>query len=89
MANVGVPNTAAEMREVQAIARTLGLDIATLEIWRAEDIAPAFEALKAGTEALFVVGDPLTFTNRIQINTLAQGARLPTTYAIREFNSHP
>jgi putative ABC transport system substrate-binding protein len=85
MANVGVPDTAAEMREVQAIARTLGLDVATLEIRRADDIAPAFEAVKPGTEALFVVGDPLTFTNRIHINTLAQGARLPTTYAIREF----
>jgi putative tryptophan/tyrosine transport system substrate-binding protein len=82
---VGVPDTAAEMREVQAIARTLGLDVATLEIRRADDIAPAFEAVKPGTEALFVVGDPLTFTNRIHINTLAQGARLPTTYAIREF----
>jgi putative tryptophan/tyrosine transport system substrate-binding protein len=85
MANVGVPDTAAEMREVQAIARTLALDVATLEIRRAEDIAPAFETLKSGTEALFVVGDPLTFTNRIQINTSALGARLPTTYAIREF----
>jgi putative tryptophan/tyrosine transport system substrate-binding protein len=40
MANVGVPDAAAEMREVQAIARTLGLDVATLEIRRAVDIAP-------------------------------------------------
>jgi putative tryptophan/tyrosine transport system substrate-binding protein len=85
MANVGVPDTAAEMREVQALARTLGLDVTALHIRRAEDIAPAFEALKPGTEALFVVGDPLTFTNRIQINSLAQGARLPTLYSIREF----
>jgi putative tryptophan/tyrosine transport system substrate-binding protein len=85
MANVGVPDTAAELREVQAIAGTLGLDVTTLEIRRADDIAPAFEALKPGTEALFVVGDPLTFTNRIRINASAQGARLPTTYAIREF----
>jgi ABC-type uncharacterized transport system substrate-binding protein len=85
MANVGVSDTAAEMREVQGLARTLGLDVAVLEIRRAEDIAPAFEALKPGTEALFVVGDPLTFANRIQINSLAQVARLPTFYSIREF----
>jgi putative ABC transport system substrate-binding protein len=85
MANVGVSDTAAEMREVQGLARTLGLDVAVLQIRQAEDIAPALEARKPGTEALFVVGDPLTFANRIQINSLAQGARLPTFYSIREF----
>src|SRR5262249_34653420 len=85
MANVGVSGTAAEMREVEGLARTLGLDVSVLQIRRAEDIAPAFEALKPKTEALFVVGDSLTFTNRIQINSLAQGARLPTIYSIREF----
>jgi ABC-type uncharacterized transport system substrate-binding protein len=85
MANVSVSDTAAEMREVQGLARTLCLDVTALHIRRAGDIGPAFEALKPGTEALFVVGDPLTFTNRIQINSLAQGARLPTLYSIREF----
>jgi ABC-type uncharacterized transport system substrate-binding protein len=35
-----------EMSEVQATASTLGLEVATLEIRRAEDIAPAFKALK-------------------------------------------
>ena len=85
MANVGVSDTAAEMHEVQTIAGTLGLEVSKLEIWRVEDIAPAFEALKPGTDALFVVGGPLTFINRVQITNLAQAARLPATYAIREF----
>ena len=30
-------------------------------------------------------GDLLVFTNRIRINTLAAGARLPTLHATREF----
>jgi putative ABC transport system substrate-binding protein len=85
MANVGVPDTAAEMREVEALAGTLGLDVAVLQIRQAEDIAPAFDRLKPGTQALFVVGDSLTFTNRAQINSLAQRAHLPTIYSIREF----
>jgi putative ABC transport system substrate-binding protein len=85
MANVGVPDIAAETHEIQAVARTLSLDVATVEIRQAEDIAPAFETLKPGTEALFVVGDPLTFTNRTIINTLAQRARLPTMYSMRGF----
>ena len=41
MANVGVANAVLEMGEVQAAARTLGLEVATPEIRRAEDIAPA------------------------------------------------
>ena len=32
-----------------------------------------------------MVGDPLTFTNRMQIGSWALKQRLPTTYAIREF----
>ena len=73
------------MGEVQAAARTLGLEVAALEIRRAEDIAPAFEALKGRADALYVVGDPLVITNRIRINTLALAARLPTMYNIREY----
>jgi putative ABC transport system substrate-binding protein len=34
---------------------------------------------------LYVFGDPLMGTNRIRTNTLAQGARLPTIYNLREF----
>ena len=72
------------MREVQAAASALGIEGATVEIRRAEDIAPAFEALKGRVDALYVAVDPLVNTNRIRINTLALGARLPTMHGIRE-----
>jgi putative ABC transport system substrate-binding protein len=85
LANVSYPAAVLEMAEVQATARTLGLEVATLEIRRAEDIAPAFEALKGGAEALYVCGDPLVLVNRIRINTLALGARLPTMLSNRVF----
>ncbi len=86
LANVGNPNAVPEVGEVRAAARTLGLEVAVFEIRRTEDIAPAFEALiKDRSEALYVVGDPLLTTNRIRLNTLALGARLPTSYANREF----
>src|SRR6266581_58660 len=49
MANVGYPAAALEMVEIQTTARTLGLEVATLEIRRAEDIAAAFEAPKDQT----------------------------------------
>jgi putative ABC transport system substrate-binding protein len=73
------------MREVQATAQTLGLEVATLEIRRAEDIAPASEALKGRAQALYMTFDYLTGTNRIRINTLALGARLPTMHGQREY----
>jgi putative ABC transport system substrate-binding protein len=85
MANVGNPAPMLEMGEVSNIARTLGLEAATFEIRRAEDIAPAFDALKGRGDALYVCVDPLLSTNRVRINTLAQGARLPTMYGLREY----
>ena len=48
------PGAVQEMGEVQAAARTLGLEVATSEIRRAEDIAPAFDALKERADALYV-----------------------------------
>ena len=63
MANVAYPASVLETSEVQAAARTLGLEVATLEIRRAEDIAPAFETLKGRAEALYVCNDPLMATN--------------------------
>jgi len=85
MANAGYPAAVLEMAEVQATARTLGLEVTTLEIGRAEDIAPAFEALKGRAEALYVCSDILTTTNRVRVNTLALTARLPMMYGVREY----
>jgi putative tryptophan/tyrosine transport system substrate-binding protein len=85
LANVGNPGSVQEMGEVQAGAGTLGLDVATSEIRRAEDIAPAFEALKGRADALYVCGDPLVDTNRVRIITLALAARLPTISDFREY----
>jgi len=85
MANVELPSAASEMREVQTAARTLDLDATTFPIRRAEDIAPAFEALKGSADALYVVGDGLVITHRVRINTLALIARLPTIYPVREY----
>jgi len=85
MANVDYPAAVKEMDEIQAAAGALGLDVATFEIRRAEDIAPAFEALKGRAEALYVVGDALVMTHRVRINTLALSTRLPTIFFLREY----
>jgi putative ABC transport system substrate-binding protein len=82
--NIGNPANVTEMGEVQAAAGTLDLAVVALEIRRAEDIGPAFEALKGRADALYVQGDLLTIANRTAINIRALAARLPTTYAFRE-----
>jgi putative tryptophan/tyrosine transport system substrate-binding protein len=84
MANAGYPAAVLEMRETQAAAHTLGLEVAALEIRRAEDISPAFETLKGGADALYVVFDPLVSANRTRIDILSLGARLPTMHGNRE-----
>jgi putative ABC transport system substrate-binding protein len=85
MGNVGNPFTVLEMGEVQEAAGKLGLAVITLEIRQAQDIAPAFEALKARSQALYVCTDALANTNRIRINILAAAARLPTMHGSRDY----
>ena len=85
MAHVGNPGAVLELAEAQAAARALGLEVATLEIRRAEDIAPAFEALNGRVDALYIETDALIFTHRIRINTLALAARLPTMHSVRAY----
>jgi putative ABC transport system substrate-binding protein len=85
MAGAGSPGAMLEMGNVQAAAGTLGLEVSAFEIRRAEDIAPAFQALKGRMEALYVVTDAMLFTNRTRIHTLAMSARLPTVCNYREY----
>jgi putative ABC transport system substrate-binding protein len=85
MGNVSNPANVLEMGEAQAAARKLGLEVTTSEIRRAEDITPAFEALRERADALYLCADPLMITNRTRINILAVGARLPTMHGLREY----
>jgi putative tryptophan/tyrosine transport system substrate-binding protein len=85
LANVDNPFSVLELGEAQAAARALNLEFDTLEIRRAEDITHAFEAIKSRAEALYVCADGLVNANRIRINTLALGARLPTMHGYRDY----
>jgi putative ABC transport system substrate-binding protein len=85
LANIGLRESAQELSEVDAAARKLGLDVARLEIRRAQDIEPAFEALKGQAGALYVVIDGLVGANHMRIKTLALAARLPTIFNTRTY----
>jgi ABC-type uncharacterized transport system substrate-binding protein len=84
LANSGNISAALEMRDAQAAARALGWQVITPEVRRAEDLAPAIETLKGRSDALYVVIDLLTITNRSRISSLALAARLPTVHGSRD-----
>jgi putative ABC transport system substrate-binding protein len=75
-----------DYKELQSAARSLRLQLQSVEVSRAGDFDRAFSALTTGrAEALIVAGSPLTFINRGQIASLAQKNRLPSMFAQREF----
>ena len=84
MTNGSNAGTALEMRLLEGMARRLDLEAATVDIRRADDIAPALDALKGRVDGLIVVADAFLNTHRNRINALALGARLPTIYGYRE-----
>lgn len=84
LANVGYPASVSERAEVEAAARTMGLEVVTPEIRDAQDIASAFHAFKRRAEAIYVCNDPFMATNVNRLHIFALAARLPTMHGIRE-----
>jgi putative tryptophan/tyrosine transport system substrate-binding protein len=85
MANANYAPPMLEAERVRATAHALDLEAARLEIWRSEEIAPAFEAISGKADALYVVSDALIAANRTLIVTLALSARLPTILSYRDY----
>jgi putative ABC transport system substrate-binding protein len=78
--------TAAEVRDVQAAARTLGLQINVLNASTGGEIDTAFATLeRERPDALIVGGDPTLLGRRDQVVPLAAGHTLPTIYPQREY----
>jgi ABC-type uncharacterized transport system substrate-binding protein len=82
--DVGFPQSALEMREIRAAARTFNTEIVPLEIRRAEDIVPAAATLNGSAQALYAVGSALVDTGRDRIIEVASNARLPTLFSNRD-----
>jgi putative tryptophan/tyrosine transport system substrate-binding protein len=85
MGHAGASVVRLEIDEIRAAAGKLGLDVAVLEIRRTNDIMSAFDSIKGRAQALYVITDPLLFVNRLRINTLALGIRMPTIHGFREY----
>jgi putative ABC transport system substrate-binding protein len=78
--------TAGEVRDVQAAARSLGMQINVLNANSPSTIDAAFATLgREWPDALFVGGDPFLLGRRKQVVALAASHSLPTIYPKREY----
>jgi len=83
MSNPAIPR---QWREVETAARSLGLQTQLLDVRRAEDLRPAFDAATRQRADALVVGlETLTLANAPLIVDLAAKHRLPAMYASTEF----
>jgi ABC transporter substrate binding protein len=85
MYDAGFAVSVMEAGDVKAAVRALGLDFASLEIRRPDDIPTNFETLHDKADALYIVSDALIATMRTRIITLALNARLPTILSYRDY----
>jgi putative tryptophan/tyrosine transport system substrate-binding protein len=85
LGNIGSPLILSEMKAAEEAAPKLGLEVFRLGVRKTEDIESAFESLKDFADAVYVCTDPLISTNRVRINILAIGERLPTVNSFREY----
>jgi putative ABC transport system substrate-binding protein len=79
------PNAEAVSKDLQAAARTLGLEIHIVSASTERDIDTAFATIvQRGAGALLVGNDPFFTSRRDQLVALAARHALPTLYSLRE-----
>jgi putative tryptophan/tyrosine transport system substrate-binding protein len=84
--NLSNPSRQAEWREVEAAARTLGIEPRVLDVRVAADIERSFDLARSWDAGALVVGsDTLIQTNQSLVIQLAASHRLPAIYTFRDF----
>ena len=81
-------NSGAEttVRDAEAAARALGLQIQAFNVSTIREIDAAFATfVRERPDALFVAGDPFLSDRRVQLARLAAFHRLPATFALRDY----
>ncbi len=85
LVNPGNPTHAAQRRNVEVAATTLGIDLITLEVRVPDDLHAAFENLaRESIMMVLVFADTMFLNERKRIALLAMAARLPTMFGLRQ-----
>jgi putative ABC transport system substrate-binding protein len=80
-----VPGNAEALKVTEAAARTLKVRLQYMDILRAKDIEPAFQAAtRVRADAILALSSRLFFSHRVQVADLALRARLPAIYGEQE-----
>jgi putative ABC transport system substrate-binding protein len=87
LSNMGtISNSRPQWHEIEAAARSMGIQPQLLDVRKPEDLEPAFDAAnRQRADALVVGQDGLLQANRKLIAELAAKHRLPAIYRSREF----
>ena len=79
-------NTEATLRDVEAAARAMGLQIQVLNASTSREIDAAFATfVRERPDALFVGSDAFFTSRRVQLANLAARHAIPATYASRDY----
>jgi ABC-type uncharacterized transport system substrate-binding protein len=83
---VTATNTETTLRSVQSAARAIGLQVQVLNASTSREIDAAFATFaRERPDILFVAGDPLFLSRRVQLVNLASRHAIPATYPTRDF----
>jgi putative ABC transport system substrate-binding protein len=86
LVNPTSPDSVPEIRDVQAAARTMGLELRLVNASTPDEIDSAFMTIaQLHSDGLLVSTDPFFTTRREQIVQLATKLAVPTVYPFREF----
>jgi putative ABC transport system substrate-binding protein len=85
--NPDVRGAVLDYNQTEGAARSLGLQLQSVEVLRAEDFDRAFSAVTKERAQAFIMppGNPVAFANRGQIASFAQKNRLPSMYGQEEY----
>jgi putative ABC transport system substrate-binding protein len=86
LVNPANAQTETTLRDVEAAARAIGLQIRIVDTSTSREIDDAFATLvRDRVDALFIPPDPLFIARRIQMVQLAARHAFPATYPVRDF----
>src|SRR2546427_4144740 len=84
--NLDYVGMAARFRQAQRVGPTIGMDVRSVEVRDSRELERALEALdRERPDALVLLADPLTLSQRLRIVEFAAEERLPAIYEVSQF----